>query len=150
MDDSLDSSHYYREPPGKAQRLKRRASLGNNVTPSAGENVAGVEIHPVVLQCSLDRTLKSFNPIDIDRCLKCVGDYDACLPRQNGNHLVKCKSPQQMKTLLNTSTPSDGTVSLPILSSLLQPIGAKGVIYNVPLEITVRRYRSVCSPLLRS
>jgi len=100
MDDSLDSSHYYREPPGKAQRLKRKASLGNNVTPSAGENVAGVEIHPVVLQSSLDRTLKSFNPIDIDRCLKCVGDYDACLPRQNGNHLVKCKSPQQMKTLL--------------------------------------------------
>ena len=54
------------------------------------------------------------------------------------------------ENIANTSTPSDGTVSLPILSSLLQPIGAKGVIYNVPLEITVRRYRSVCSPLLRS
>ena len=58
MDDSLDSSDYYQEPPGKAQRLKRKASLSNNVAQSAGESVPSVEIHPVVLQCSLDRTLQ--------------------------------------------------------------------------------------------
>ena len=78
MDGSLDSSDYYREPPGKAQRLKRKESLSTNVVQSAGESVSGVEIHPVVLQCSLERTLKSFNPIVIDRCLqKCMGDKDA-------------------------------------------------------------------------
>jgi len=139
MDDSLDSSDYYRQPPGKAQRLKRKASLINNVAQSAGESVPSVEIHPVVLQCFLDRTSKSFNPIVIDKCFqKCIGDYDACLPRHNGNLLVKCKSPHQIKTLLDTSTLSDGTVSIPVLSSLPQPIGAKGVMYNVPLDITVQ------------
>jgi len=150
MDDSLDSSDYYQEPPGKAQRLKRKASLSNNVAQSAGESVPSVEIHPVVLQCSLDRTLKSFNPIVIDRCLqKCIGDYDACLPRHNGNLLVKCKSPHQLKPLLNTSTLSDGTVSISILSSLLQPMGAKGVIYNVLLDITVQEIQVCLQSLVK-
>jgi len=52
-----------------------------------------------------------------------------------------------MKTLLNTSTLSDGTVSIPILSFILQPIGAEGVIYNVPSDKTVleiqKRFQSL-------
>jgi len=54
-----------------------------------------------------------------------------------------------MKTLLNTSTLSDGTVSIPMLSSLLQPIGAKGVIYNVPLDITVQEIQECLQSLVR-
>ena len=54
-----------------------------------------------------------------------------------------------MKTLLNTSTLSDGTVSIPILSSLLQPVGAKGVIYNVPLEITVQEIQECMQSLIK-
>jgi len=141
MDDSLDSSDYYREPPGKAQRLKRKALLGKHATHSAGVSSPAVEVHPVTLQCSVDRTLKSFNPIVIDRCLKnCIGDYDPCVPRQNANLMVKCKSLQQMKTLLKASTLSDGTASIPILPSLPQPTGAKGFICNVPLEITLQEF----------
>ena len=118
--------------------------------PIAGESFPGVEVHPVVLQCSIDKTLKSFSPIVIERCLKkSIGDYDACLPRQNGNLRVKCKSLQQMKTLLNTYTLSNGTVSIPILSSLLQPIGAKAVIYNVPLEITVQAIQECMQSLVK-
>ena len=90
--DTLDSPDYY-----KAQRMKRKAPLGKNVAHSTGESI---EVHPVVLQCSSDRTLKSFNPIVIERCVKCIDDNDACLPRQNGNLMAKCKSLQQMKMLL--------------------------------------------------
>jgi len=32
MDDSLESSDYYREPPGKAQRLKRKATSDSGIT----------------------------------------------------------------------------------------------------------------------
>ena len=144
VDDSLDSSDYYREPPGKAQRLNRKASLSDKVAQYASESVPNVEIHPVVLQCSLDRTLKSFNPIVINRCIKkCIGDYDVCLPRHNENLLAKCKSPHQMKTLLN------GTVSIPILSSLQQPIVTKGVIHNMPLDITVQEIQVCLQSLVK-
>jgi len=54
-----------------------------------------------------------------------------------------------MKTLLNTSTLSDGTVSTPIRSSLLQPVGAKGVIYNVPLDITVHEIQVCLQSLVK-
>ena len=40
MDDSLESSDYYREPPGKAQRLKRKAISDCGIT----------VLHPVILQ----------------------------------------------------------------------------------------------------
>ena len=71
MDDSLESSDYYREPPGKAQRLKRKAMSDCGIT----------ELLPVILQNAEEKPLKSYNPIFIDKSLKkLIGTHQACIP----------------------------------------------------------------------
>ena len=70
MDDSLESD-YYREPPGKAQRLKRKAMSDCGIT----------ELLPVILQNAEEKPLKSYNPIFIDKSLKkLIGTHQACIP----------------------------------------------------------------------
>jgi len=78
------------EPEPRKNELT--AALNKNSNNIFGETTPAVEVQPVVLQYSLDRPLKSCNPIVIDMCLKkYIGDCDACLPRQNCNLAVKCK-----------------------------------------------------------
>jgi len=52
-----------------------------------------------VLQSQTDQTLKSFNPIFFDNCLKYVGVYQSCVPLANGKLVVTCASSQQIKKL---------------------------------------------------
>jgi len=54
----------------------------------------------------------------------------------NDNLIVTCSSAQQVKTLLSCTTLSDGTKTVEVVASSLKPVGAKGAIYNVPLEIS--------------
>jgi len=78
------------EPEPRKHELA--AALNINVNHIFGETTPAVEIQPVVLQYSLDGTLKSCNPIVIDMCLKkYIDDCDTSLPRQNCNLVVKCK-----------------------------------------------------------
>ena len=84
------------------------------------------------------RPLASYNPITIDRCLgKVIGQYESCKPIRNGNLLIICKTSDQVKTLSDLDSLSDsGGNSIPIIVSPTKPPGARGVIYNVPLDIT--------------
>jgi len=71
----------------------------------------------------------------IHKCLeKCLGSYKACSPLSNGNVIVNCCSVQQVTTLLNCTKLTDGVVAVEVTASLYKPIGALGVIYNVPLD----------------
>ena len=110
------------------------SSSDDNGESSCKSNNAG-EVLPVVLHSQTERRLKSLNPIYIDNCLKkCIGSYESCVPLQNGNLVVTCTYPQQVKTLLSCSQLTDGKISTPIQTTLRQPVGPKGVIYNVPLD----------------
>ena len=66
----------------------------------------------------------------------CVGSYKACSPLSNGNLIVNCCSVQHMTTLLNCTHLTDGVVAVEVTASPRKPIGARGVIYNVPLDIS--------------
>ena len=84
------------------------------------------------------RPLASYNPITIDWHLgKAVGQNESCKPIRKGNLLIICKTSNQVKTLLNLDSLSDSAGnSIPIIASTTKPPGARGVIYNVPLDIT--------------
>ena len=102
MDDSLESSDYYREPPGKAQRLKRKAMSDCGIT----------VLQSIILQNVEDKPLKSYT-IFIDKSLKrLIGTYQACIHLRNGNLMIKCENIQQMSQLLNSRFLSDGVKSL--------------------------------------
>jgi len=64
-----------------------------------------------------------------------MGSYKACSPLSNRNLIVNCCSVQQMTTLLNCTKLTDGVVAVEVTASPRKPIGARGVIYNVPLDI---------------
>ena len=64
-----------------------------------------------------------------------MGSYKACSPLSNGNLIVNCCSVQQVTTLLNCTQLTDGVVAVEVTASPRKPIGARGVIYNVPLDI---------------
>ena len=51
---------------------------------------------------------------------------------QSGGHLYK---PATSQTLMSCSQLTDGEISTPIQTTLRQPVGPKGVIYNVPLDL---------------
>jgi len=126
VDDSLASSDYYREPPRKAQRLKRKAMSGCGIT----------VLHPVILQNAEEKNLKSYNLIFIDKSLKkLIGTYQASIPLRNGNLMMKCENIQQMSQLLNARFLSDGVKSVQIVTSVVQPAGDKRVNYRVPPDL---------------
>lgn len=103
------------------------------------KKAATTQLQPVVLQSTdpSSKSLATYSPITIDRCLrKSIGQYDSCKPIRNGNLVVLCKSSQQIKTLLNLKVLKDTGISIPVLTSLIKPVGAKGVIYNVPTGIS--------------
>jgi len=96
-----------------------------------------VELLPLVLVHKSDRDLKACSPVFIHNCLeRCIGSYKACSPLRNGNLIVNCCSVQQIKTLLKCPKLIDGAVTVEIAASPLQPLGTRGVIYNVPLDIS--------------
>ena len=118
---------------------KRKSQLdsNNSLAPTSSKQNNAVELLPVVLQAKTDRLLKTYSPIFIDNCLKkCIGPYKACSPLSNDNLIVTCSCAQQVKTLLSCTTLSDGTKTVEVVASSLKPVGAKGAIYNVPLEIS--------------
>jgi len=96
-----------------------------------------VDLLPVVLESKAGRELKAYRPVFIHNCLeKRIGSYKGCSPLRNGNLIVKCCSVQQTTTLLQCTKLTDGAVSVKIAASSMQPLGARGVIYNVPLDIS--------------
>ena len=137
-EDPLESNEYHRDRPTKVQRKRKTgttSSSGVDQGESSCKSTNTVELLSVVLQSQTERKLKSFNPIYVNNCLKkCIGAYESCVPLQNGNLLVTCTNPQQVKTLMSCTQLMDGKISTPIQPTLRQPIGPKGVIYNVPLE----------------
>jgi len=64
-----------------------------------------------------------------------MGLYKVCSPLSNGNLIMKCCSVQQMTTLLNCTKLTDGVVAVEVTASPRKLLGARGVIYNVPLDI---------------
>jgi len=135
--DSPESSDYYRERPLKVQRKRKTgaASSSDDTGESSCKSNNAGEVLPVVLRSQTERQLKSFNPIYIDICLKkCIGAYESCVPLQIGNLVVTCTNPQQVKTLMSCSQLTDGKISTHIQTTLREPVGPKGVIYNVPLD----------------
>ena len=122
----------------KKKALKRRSQRQAG---SSGEEsvkkVALSRLQPVLINTTGEKPIKSFNPIIIDRCLhKSIGEYDSCKIIRNGSLLVNCKSISQINMLLKIEQLYDGTAkAIPVVTSLLKPAGAKGVIYNVPLSI---------------
>ena len=126
-ENSLESSNYYRERPPKVQRKRKTgaASSSDNTGESSckSHNDNAGEVLPVVLQSQTERQLKSFNPIYIDNCLKkCIGAYESCVPLTNGNLVVTCTNPQQVKTLMSCSQLTDGKISTSIQTTLRQPV----------------------------
>jgi len=97
------------------------------------------------LESKIGRELKAYSPVFIHNCLeKCIGSYKSCSPLRNGNLIVKCCSVQQMTTLLQCTKLKDGAVSVEIAASSLRPLGARGVIYNAPLELHTRSRGMPC------
>ena len=100
------------------------------------KKAAATQLQPIVLASSNDRPLSSINPITIDRCFrKSIGLYESCKPIRNGNLIIDCKTSNQVKTLLNLDRLSDNNISFLIKSSIVTPPFAKGVIYDVLLDI---------------
>jgi len=135
-DEAPDVSDYYTDAQSFRSLRKRKSQLDSNNrlehTSSKQNNV--VELLLVVLQSKTDRV---YSPIFIDNCLKkCIGPYKACAPLSNGNLIVTCSSAQHVKTLLSCTNLSDGDKTVEVETSSLKPVGAKGDIYNVPLEIS--------------
>jgi len=96
-----------------------------------------MDLLPVVLESKTGRELKAYSPVFIHNCLeKCIGSYNGCSPLRNGNLIVKCCSVQQMTALLQCTKMTDGAVSVKIAAVSMRPLGARGVIYNVPLDIS--------------
>ena len=113
-EDSLESSNYYRGRPPKVQRERKTGATSSSVDTgeSSSKSTNAGEVLPVVLQSQTERQLKSFNPIYIDNCLKkCIGSYESCVPLRNGNLVVTCSNPQQVKTLMSCSQLTDGEIS---------------------------------------
>ena len=53
------------------------------------------------------------------------------------SQFIICKTCNRVNTLLDLDSLSDSAGnSIPIIASITKPPGAKGVIYNVPLDIT--------------
>jgi len=138
-DDDLDTSEYYRDAQSFRALTKRK--LKTDSTAGSGESCSkqnkAVGLLPVVLESKTDRELKTYSPVFIHNCLKkCIGSYKSCSPLTNGNFIVKCCSVQQMTTLLQCTKLTDGAVSVEIAATSMRPLGARGVIYNLPLDIS--------------
>ena len=127
------------------KKLKRKSTKNSSKNSSdeqcsSMKRAAITQLQPVMLAAvNGDKPLASFSPIKIDRCLRnLIGQYDSCKPIRNGNLLVNCKTSNQIKTLLNLENLADANTktSISVKSSIIIPAGAKGVIYNVPLDIT--------------
>ena len=96
-----------------------------------------MDLLPVVLERKAGMEVKAYSPVFIHNCLeKCIGSYKGCSPLRNGNLIVKCCSVQQMTTLLQRTKLTDGAVSVEIAVSSMRPLGARGVICNVPIDIS--------------
>jgi len=136
-DDALDTSEYYKDAQSFRALRKRKAK--NYSAAGSGESCSknkAIELLPVILESKSGRVLKNYNPVYIHKCLeKCMGSYKACSPLSNGNLIVNCRSVQQMTTLLNCTKLTDGVVAVDVTASPRKPIGARSVIYNVPLDI---------------
>ena len=151
-EDSLESSNYYRERPPTVQRKRKTgaASSSDDTGESSSKSNNAGEVLPVVLQSQTERQLKSFNPIYIHNCLKkCIGSYESCVPLRNGNLVVTCSHPQQVKTLMGCSQLTDGDISTPIQTTLRQPVAPKGVIYNVPLDLKAAEILAYLKPKVK-
>jgi len=131
-DDPLDSSDYYRDPPQRVPRKRKSTANNDNACQSSSKQDNVADILPVILESQSDRNLRAYSPLFVDNCLR-IGAYLSCSPLGNGNLMIKCSTAQQMKTLLSTTSLSNGITAVPVKASHLQipPPSAKGVIYRV-------------------
>ena len=89
-----------------------------------------------ILESKSGRALKTCSPVYIHKCLeKCIGSYKACSPLSNGNLIAHCCNVQQMKPLHSCTKLTDGVVAVEVTAGPRKLIGARGIIYNVPLDI---------------
>jgi len=137
--DDLETSEYYRDAQSfralRERKSKTDSSAGSGESCSKGNKA--VDLLPVALERKTGRELKAYSPVFIHNCLeKCICSYKSCFPLRNGNLIVKCCSLQQMTTLLQCTNLTDGAVSVEITARSMRPLGARGVIYNVPLDIS--------------
>jgi len=118
--------------PGNENRLRIMTMRAR--VPAKQDNVADVLL--VIHESQSDRNLRAYSPLFIDNCLrKCIGGYLSCAPSGNGNLTIKCSTAQQIKTLLSSTSLSNGKAAVPVKASLLPPPSANGVIYRVPVEV---------------
>ena len=126
------------------QKLKRKSQKGNS-SGSGDEQTnkikkgANFQLQPVILEATdKSKPLACYSPVTVDRCLRrSIGQYDSCKLIKNGNSIVKCQSGNQIETLLNQDSISENNgTCISVSASLIKPVGVKGVIYNVPLNIT--------------
>jgi len=90
-----------------------------------------VELLTVVSKVSQTENYKFITPfLSITALKKCIGTYEACFRLRNGNLVANC-SAQQMRTLLKCTKLTDGAITVEVTASSLQPLRARGVIYNV-------------------
>ena len=146
------TNEYYRDRPTKVQRKRKTGTSESGVNPgeSSCKSINTVELLPVVLQSQTERKLKSFNAIYVNKCLKkCIGAYKFCVPLQNSNLVVTCTNPQQVKMLMSCTQLTDGKISTPMQPTLCQPVGPKGVIYNVPLDIKADEILNCLQPQVK-
>ena len=137
--DDVDTSAYYRDAQSFRALRKRKSKTDSSA--GSGESCSkqnkAVELLPVVLESKTGKELKAYSPMFIHNCLeKCIGSYKCCSPLRNCNLSVKCCSVQQMTTFLQCTKLTDGAVSVEIAASSMQPLGARGVAYNVLSDIS--------------
>ena len=101
-----------------------------------------------MIQSESAKKMSSYNPIFVDYALrKAIGSYEFCKPMQNGRIMVKCSNASQIKTLLNLTEIFDALGNkIPIITSVMSPPGAKGVIRNVPLMLSKADILAILKP----
>jgi len=143
MDECLDSSDYYRHRAfhEKVHR-KRKAKRASDSSANLEIDSNAADLQPVIVRITQDTILRSFSPIFIDNCLKqSIGDHVSSIPLSNGDLMIKCRTAQQIRTLLSLTSWSDGERSVSISTTLLPPQGSKGVLYNVPLNLIPEEFQ---------
>jgi len=120
----------------KAHR-KRKAKGASDSSANLDIDSSAAGLQPVIVRSTQDRTVRSFSPIYIDNCLKqSIGDYVSWISLSNGDFMIKGRTAQQIGKFLSMTSWSDGKKSVSISTTLLPPQGSKGVLYNVPLDLT--------------
>ena len=114
----------------------------------SSKKAAVSELQPVIIQSESSKKMVSYNPISVDYGLrKAIGSYEFCKPLRNGNLMVKCNNVSQIKTLVNLTEIFDAAGNkISIITSVMAPPGAKGIIRNVPITLCENEILEILKP----